>query len=72
MISHEGIKRLAIVIAATVGMTVLLICLEKKLTFGTLILSLVLALFAVGALWGLCQTVWWVLRGLRDEPKDRP
>jgi len=67
MTSHEGVKRLAIVLAGLLCVTVVFICLEKKFTFGTLILSLLMSLFAIGAVWGFCQTVRWVLKGFRSE-----
>ncbi len=70
MTSHEGVKRLAVVLAGLLCATVVFICLEKKLTFGTLILSLLMSLFAIGAVWGFCQTVRWVLQGFRSE-QDR-
>ncbi|UCG47290.1 MAG: hypothetical protein JSU94_17580 [Phycisphaerales bacterium] len=67
MTSREGVKRLAIVLAGLLCATVAFICLERKFTFGTLILSLLMSLFAIGALWGFCQTVRWVLKGFRSE-----
>ena len=65
MTSHEGVKRLALVLVGLFGVTVILICLEKRYTFGTLILSLLISLFAIGAVWGFCQTVRWVLKGFQ-------
>ena len=64
---NTGMRRLVIVAASAVVMMVLLILLEKRLTLSTLFFSLLLSLFAIGAGWGLYQTILWIKEGFEEE-----
>jgi len=63
MVGREGLERLMLVVGVVVCCTVLFLWLEKNLSFGRVLISVLLSLLVVGAGWGLYQTVLWIREG---------